>query len=137
MNMVVWIALLCIAAGFGYAFWLLARKHAERKQAAEERLAAFMAQMRPAAPKLDPVIAPLPQASAAPAAPTPPKPGPVAPDLGMQRMLFEAAFKAGEAGEPALAIQLYARLIARYPDGAFVAQALAATDREKAKLART
>ena len=143
MNMVVWIGLLCVAAGFGYAFWLVVRKHAERKQAAEERLAAFMAQMRPGTPKLDTALAPAPAATPAPspkadaeAAPAMPKPGAAAPDLGVQKMLFEAAFKAGEAGEPALAIQLYARLIARYPAGAFVAQARAAAEKEKAKLAR-
>ena len=139
MNMAVWIGLLCVAAGFGYAFWLVARKHAERKQAAEERLAAFVAQMRPGAPKLDTALAPAPAATPSPdaeAAPAVPKPGATAPDLGVQKMLFEAAFKAGEAGEPALSIQLYARLIARYPDGAFVVQARAAAEKAKARLAR-
>jgi hypothetical protein len=126
MSMMVWLALLGIFAGFGYAFWLVLRKHAERKQAAEERLAAFVSQMRPAAaPKLD--SAPAPKAEAAPA--------PVA-DLGVQKLLFEAAFKAAEAGEAALSIQLYARLIARYPGGAFVAQARSAAEKEKTKLAR-
>ena len=123
MSMMVWLALLGIFAGFGYAFWLVLRKAAERKQAAEERLAAFMSQMRPAAPKVEAA----PKAEAAPA--------PV-PDLGVQKLLFEAAFKAAEAGEPALSIQLYARLIARYPGGAFVAQARSAAEKEKAKLAR-
>ncbi len=129
--MVIWLGLLGVLAGFGYAFWLVARKHAERKQAAEERLAAFMAQMRPAASQLDaalaPAATPAPNATPAPAQP---------PHLGMQKLLFEAAFKAGEAGEPALSIQLYARLIARYPEGAFVAQARAAVEKEKARLAR-
>ena len=102
------------------------RKHAERKQAAEARAAAFMSQMRPAAaPKLDAALAPKAEAAPAPA-----------PDLGVQKLLFEAAFKAAEAGEPALSIQLYARLIARYPGGAFVAQARSAAEKEKAKLAR-
>lgn len=122
MSMMVWLALLGICAGFGYAFWLVLRKHAERKQAAEERLAAFVSQVRPAAPKAEAS----PKAEAAPAPP----------DLGVQKMLFEAAFKAAEAGEPALSIQLYARLIARYPGGAFVAQARSAAEKEKAKLAR-
>jgi hypothetical protein len=129
MKIVVWLGLLGVVAGFGYGFWRVIRKHAERKQAAEERLAVFVAQtMRPAAPKLDAALAP---------APTPKPEAAPAPDLGMQKLLFEAAFKAGEAGEPALAIQLYARLIVRYPDGAFVAQARAAADREKAKLVRS
>ncbi len=127
----VWLALLGIGAGFGYAFWLVLRKHAERKAAAEERLAVFMAQMRPAAPK--PQAAPAPSPATAPKAEAAPA---HAPNLGMQKLLFEAAFKAGEAGEPALSIQLYARLIARYPEGTFVAQARAAAEKEKAKLAR-
>jgi hypothetical protein len=124
MKMVVWLGLLGVVAGFGYGFWLVIRRHGERKQAAEARLAAFVAQMRPAAPKLDPVPAPKPAAM------------PVT-DLGPQKLLFEAAAKAADAGEPALSIQLYARLIARYPDGAFVAQARGAADREKAKLVRS
>jgi hypothetical protein len=126
MKIVIWLGLLGIVAGFGYAFWFVLRRHAERKQAAEARLAAFVAQtMKPNAPKLDAVPAAA-KPSTAPAA-----------DLGQQKLLFEAATKAGEAGEPALSIQLYARLIARYPDGAFVAQARAAADREKAKLVRS
>jgi len=124
MKMVVWLGLLGVAAGFGYAFWVVMRRHAERKQAAEERLAAFVAQIRPVAAQ--PAPAPELKPAAAPA-----------PDLGLQKLLFEAAVKAAEAGEPALSIQLYARLIVRYPEGAFVAQARAAADREKAKLARS
>jgi hypothetical protein len=126
MKMVVWLGLLGVVAGFGYAFWVVMRRHAERKQAAEERLATFVAQMRPVAPKLDVALAPAPEAASA-----------STPELGIQKLLFEAAFKAGEAGESALSIQLYARLIARYPDGAFVAQARAAAGREKAKLVRS
>ena len=138
MKIVLWLGLLGVVAGFGYAFWFVLRRHAERKQAAEARVAAFMAQtMRPAAPKLDAALAPAPEAAPAPRPEVAPKPGAAAPDLGMQKLLFEAAFKAGEAGEPALSIQLYARLIARYPGGAFVAQARAAADREKAKLVRS
>ena len=58
------------------------------------------------------------------------------PSSRQQKLLFEAAAKAGEAGEPALSIQLYARLIARYPDSAFVAQARAAVEAQKSKLAK-
>ena len=123
MKSIVWILALAIAAGLGYWLWSLWRKLEERKRAAEERFASFMAQtMKPGAPRLDPVPAPaIPPAAA---------------DLGPQKLLFEAAAKAGEAGEPALSIQLYARLIARYPDGAFAAQARAAVDAQKKKLAR-
>ena len=57
-------------------------------------------------------------------------------DLVPQKLLLEAASKAGEAGEPALSLQLYARLIARYPEGPFSTQALAAVEALKSKLAR-
>ena len=120
MKVVIWLALLGIVAGFGYAFWLVMRKHAERKKAAEERLAAFIAQtMKPAAPK--PAAVPVARAVV---------------DLMPQKLLLEAASKAGEAGEPTLSLQLYARLIARYPEGPFSAQALAAVEALKSKLAR-
>jgi hypothetical protein len=123
MKSLIWLLSLGIAAGVGYWLWSLSRKWEERKRAAEERFATFMAQtMKPAAPKLDPVPAPAIPAAVA--------------DLGPQKLLLEAAAKAGDAGEPALSIQLYARLIARYPDGAFAAQACAAVEAQKSKLAR-
>jgi len=125
MKYMVWLVASGIAAGLGYWIWLASKRYNERKRAAEERFASFMAQtMRPAAPRLD-------------AAPAAPKPGaaPTA-DLGPQRLLFDAASKAGEAGEPALSIQLYARLIARYPNGAFVAQARASVEAQKSRLVR-
>jgi hypothetical protein len=52
-----------------------------------------------------------------------------------QRLLLEAASKAGEAGEPALSIQLYAKLLARYPQTSFAEQARAAVEAQKKKLA--
>jgi hypothetical protein len=120
MKVVIWLALLGIVAGFGYAFWLVIRKHAERKRAAEERLAAFIAQtIKPAAPK----VAAVPVSKAVV-------------DLLPQKLLMEAAVKAGEAGEPTLSLQLYGRLIARYPEGPFATQALAAMEALKSKLAR-
>ena len=108
MKLLLWVLL--IAGGAGFVYWLRnwRQRQAEREQAAERRLVAFMAQAR---------------AQVAPADPA-------------QRLLFEAAGKAGEANEPALAIQLYARLISRFPDGAFAAQARAAVDSQKKKLAR-
>jgi hypothetical protein len=140
MKSVVWILTLGIAAGLAYWLWLASRRYAERKQAAEERFATFMAQtMRPAAPKSDAaaaaIAAPVAVAAAAAPAVAPAAAAPAA-DLGLQKLLFEAAAKAGEAGEPALSIQLYARLIARYPQGAFAAQARAAVAQQKARLAR-
>jgi hypothetical protein len=116
MKYMIWLIALGIAAGLGYWIWLASRRWEERKRAAEERFASFMAQtVKPAAPKLTAL------------------PGP---DLGPQKLLLEAAAKAADAGEPALSIQLYARLIARYPDGAFVAQARAAVQTQKSKLVR-
>ena len=55
--------------------------------------------------------------------------------MAQQKLLFEAAAKAGEAGEAVLSIQLYARLLARYPDSTFASQARAAVEAQKKKLA--
>jgi len=139
MKALIWLLVLGILAGLGYWMWLSSRRWAERKRASEERFASFMAQtMRPAAPRLDPLPAAAPAPAApAPAAPAPAAvPAPAAPGADPQRLLFEAAVKAGEAGEPALAIQLYARLIARFPQAPLAAQARAAVEAQKAKLAR-
>jgi len=117
MKQMVWVIALGVAAGMGYWLWFAARRYGERKRAAEDRFAGFMAQtMKPAAPKVG---------------------APPAADLGPQKLLFDAAAKAGEAGEPALSIQLYARLIARYPGGALVAQARAAVEAQKSRLAKS
>lgn len=58
------------------------------------------------------------------------------PSVAKQRLLFDAAARAGEAGEPALSIQLYARLLARYPDTSFATQARAAVEVQKKNLAK-
>ena len=92
-----------------YAVAQLRKRWAERQRVAESRLAQFVAQARPAA------AAPLVAAQ--------------------ERLLLEAAGKAGEAGEAALAIQLYARLLSRFPQTAFAAQARAAVAELKKKLA--
>ena len=127
MKTLIWLVLLGIFGGFGYAIWSAMRRYDERKRAAEERFASFIAQTaKPSAPRLDPAAAPAQPAAAAPA-----------PDLGVQKLLFDAAFKASEAGEPGLSMQLYMRLIERYPAGVFAAQARAAAEKEKAKLARS
>jgi hypothetical protein len=133
MKNVVWLIALGILAGLGYWVWLAMKRYGERKRAAEERFATFVAQtMKPPAPSLEAA----PAASKPAATPAPPKPAAApAHDLAPQALLFEAAAKAGEAGEPALAIQLYARLIARYPNGALVPQARAAVEAQKRRLA--
>jgi outer membrane protein assembly factor BamD (BamD/ComL family) len=56
--------------------------------------------------------------------------------LPQQKLLFEAAAKAAEADEPVLSIQLYARLLARYPDSGFARQVRAAVEVQKKRLAK-
>jgi hypothetical protein len=111
-----WLLVLAAIAVFGYAIWLWLKRLRDQQRGSEERMAAFMTQAKPASP-----------------APAPVKTEPVLPQ---QKLLFEAAAKAAEAGEPALSIQLYARLLARFPDCAFAAQARAAVEAQKLKLAK-
>ena len=85
-----------------------------------------MAAARPAAPPAPPPVGP---------EPPPAQPAPEA-TLAVQKMLFEAAAKAADAGEPALSIQLYARLIARFPRSAFIEQARGAVQAQKERLAK-
>lgn len=119
-----WLLLLGLTAGFGYWIWAASRRMDARRRASEERFASFMAQtLKPGAAPRPEAAAPKPQA--APAA-----------DLEPQWLLLEAATKAGAAGEPALSIQLYARLIARYPESPLAAQARSAVEQQKGKLAR-
>ena len=109
MRAVIWVFAIAAATGFAYWFWHWGRRRAELKRASEERSAAFMAQVLVAA-----------KSKGQPE----------------QRLLFEAAAKAAEAGEPVLAIQLYARLLARYPDNPFAAQARAAVELQKKNLTK-
>ena len=105
--------LLVFALGAAAAYWLrsFARRRDELARASEKRMASFMAE--------------------AMAKSTPADPG-----AAQQRLLFDAAAKAGEAGEPVLAIQLYARLIARFPQCALATQARAAVEAQKKKIAK-
>jgi hypothetical protein len=129
---------LVLAAGVGLTVWLWMayRRFTERGREADERLAAQMVEAMTAAkprPLAEAKLAePKPAAELKPAAE--PKPADNAAGLALQKLLFEAAFKAGEAGEPVLSIQLYARLIARYPDGALGMQARTAVEAQKKKL---
>jgi hypothetical protein len=117
MKQVIWLVVLAAAGGLAYWYWSWRRRWTERKRASEERFASFMAQAMVA---------------------TPPKTAPAADPavLAQQKLLLEAATKAGEAGEPVLSIQLYARLLARYPDSAFASQARAAVEMQKKRLAK-
>lgn len=121
MKNALWLLLLVFAAA---AVWLLRyglRKWQEHVRASEARLANFVAG----------------NTTAEKPAPAAPAPGPLpaaSGELARQKLLFEAAHKSGEAGEPALAIQLYGRLLARYPATAFAAEARAAAEAQKKKL---
>ncbi len=120
-----WIMLLLSLAAvgvLGYAVWIWRERLQQRERASQERFAAFLKEVKP--PAVSGVRTP-------PEAPIP-APSPLAP----QKLLFEAAMKAGEAGEPVLAIQLYARLLSRFPETALGAQARAAIEVQKAKLAK-
>jgi hypothetical protein len=117
MKQFVVVIMLGAFAGLIFFVWLRYRAWAERQRASDERFAGFLDQVRP---------------PAAPAA----APAPPDPTLAQQKLLLEAASKAGEAGEAVLSIQLYARLLARYPQSAFGTQARAAVEVQKKKLAK-
>jgi hypothetical protein len=126
MKHMVWFVALACVAGIVYGLWRLRAKWEERNRASEERFAALMSQALPKG-----------MAAAAPASPpsAPIASKPANDTVVQQRLLLEAASKAGEAGEPALSIQLYAKLLARYPQSSFASQARAAVEAQKKKLA--
>jgi len=128
-----WFIALAAIAGIVYGLWRLRVKWEERSRASEERFASFIAQALPrtAAAPGTPAV----PANAAPALPPMVAAAKVNDDLVKQRLLLEAASKAGEAGEPALSIQLYAKLLVRYPQCTFAQQARAAVETQKKKLA--
>jgi hypothetical protein len=118
MRALAWLLILGVVIAAVYALVRWRRQWAERQKAAEERFVTFIAQTKPAVP-----------APSAPAAALP-QPDP------HERLLLEAAGKAGEAGEAALSIQLYAKLLSRYPHTRFATQARAAVEDQKKKLAK-
>jgi hypothetical protein len=111
-----WFIFIVALGVVAYAITQWRKRWQERQHTAEARFTEFMAQVRP------------PAAAAPVAAPA---------STPQERLLLEAAGKAGEAGEAALAIQLYARLLSRFPETAFAAQARAAVTELKKKLAGT
>jgi hypothetical protein len=134
MTTALWLLLIGILAALAWLVRHNLRKWQARQLAEEERFAEFMKATAGATQLKDSPVSP-----AAPHLPPPPTaPLPVAPlpagGLAQQKMLFEAAHKAGEAGEPALAIQLYGRLLARYPATTLAAPARAAVEALKKKL---
>ena len=115
MKLVIWLGVIAAIAVLVYGIVKWRQRREELERASEQRSAAFMAEMMAAAKAKNPTAL---DAAA----------------LAKQRLLLEAAAKAGEAGEPVLSIQLYARLLARYPDSAFAAQAREAVEAQKKNL---
>ena len=147
MKVVIWLLGAAAIGVFVYGLVKWRRRSEELRRASEERSAALMAEVMaaaksrpaPAQAETNPVRAAdfakaAELARAAEAAKTPDLAS--AADLARQRLLFDAAAKAGEAGEPVLSIQLYARLLARYPDSAFAPQARAAVESQKKNLTK-
>jgi predicted amino acid dehydrogenase len=117
-------AFVLIAAAAALAFWLWRayQRFAQRSRASEQRFASAMTQVMSTAKAVAPLL--------------PPKATQDLAGMAQQKLLYEAASKAGEAGEPVLSIQLYARLLARYPDSTLGTQARAAVEAQKKKLAK-
>jgi hypothetical protein len=116
MTILFWLVVAVFAATLVGMVWYIRRKAEERRLAEEARVAAFVSSLAAAVPSSAPKPAPAP--SQAPSLPTS--------EIALQKMLFDAAHKAGEAGEPVLAIQLYARLLSRFPATSFADPARAA-----------
>jgi hypothetical protein len=131
MRIAFWLLLLAFAAVAVWLVWHSLRKLEARKRAEEERIARFIAGNAAGATPNPAVPSPAPL----PAVPAEKAPA-TSNGLAQQKLLFEAAHKAGEAGEAALAIQLYGRLLARYPATAFADQARAAVEALKKKLVK-
>ena len=121
MKMALWFVMLVAVGGLAYGLARWRRQWRERQDAEEARLASFIAQVAPAHAAV--IAAP----AVAVAAPVP---------APQERLLLDAAAKAGEAGEPVLSIQLYAKLLSHYPQTQFAAQARAAVEVQKKKLAQ-
>jgi hypothetical protein len=147
MKLVIWLLGVAAIGVFVYGLVKWRRRNEDLRRASEERSAALMAEVmaaaksRPVPPQAesDPVrAADFAKAAEAARAAEAAKAADVAKaaELAKQRLLFEAAAKAGEAGEPVLSIQLYARLLARYPDSALASQARAAVETQKRNLTK-
>ena len=122
MTIMFWLVVVVFAAVVVGLVWYIRRKAEERRFAEEARVAAFVSSLGAAVP---------------PSAPNPATaqpPSSLSNDIAQQKLLFESAHKAGEADEPALAIQLYARLLARYPATTFAGPAREAVEAQKKKL---
>lgn len=124
MNILFWLVMAAFAGTLIGLAWYLRRKAEERRLAEEARVAAFISSLSPAPRPTDAI--PIAHGAVPSPAPAPVQPSAPANGIALQKLLFEAAHKAGEAGEPALAIQLYARLLSRFPATGFAEPARAA-----------
>ena len=129
MLWALWLVLFATAAAFGWLIWHNMGKFQERRRAEAERLAKFVAGNTGVAAQ----NAPAPSSAPLPAFPSATPSTALEAELSVQKLLFDAARKAAEAGEPALAIQLYARLLARYPASTLATPVRAAVDALKKK----
>ncbi|HTM61956.1 MAG TPA: hypothetical protein VL199_16515 [Burkholderiales bacterium] len=125
MRGLAWFIVIGAVGGIVWYLMRLRRQFAERQEEAEARMMSIVAQARPMGAAA-PLLTPIPTAEPAP---------PVA-EAPQERLLFDAAHKAGEAGEPALAIQLYAKLLSRFPKTIFTARARSGVEEQKKKLAK-
>ncbi len=110
MKGLLWLLVLAAFAWVAWALWRAQRRLRERREAEQARAASLLAQA---------LHRPKEAAGAAPE----------------EKLLLDAADKAGAAGEAALAIQLYARLMARFPQSDLLAQARAGVEAQKKRLA--
>ena len=123
MKTMFWLAVIGSVALIAFILRYVMRKISDRERESDARAAEFMAKMAAAKlPAAPPLLAPAP-----PAAASVPHPD----MLETQKLLFEAARKAGDAGEPAIAIQLYARLLSRFPESGLANEARAAAEAQK------
>ena len=134
MNAVFWLVMAAFAATLIGLVWYVRRKSEERRFAEEARVAAFVSGLA-ATPR--PVTGTTDRAAPSPSPAPSPFPSAPANGIALQKLLFEAAQKAGEAGEPALAIQLYARLLSRFPATGFAEPARAAVAALRKKVSKS
>jgi hypothetical protein len=121
MSAIAWFVILGSIGGIAFFTWRAVSAWQERKRSEEDRFAAFMGNVRPEKP------AEVVQTVSTPAPPN---------TLTTEKLLFDAAAKAGEAGEPGLAIQLYGRLLGRFPASGLAEQARAAIEKQTSKVGK-